>query len=254
MGIGTWDSYCYIFDFASKILFFCIPLWLWMCMKRPILLDPCPLILLFLTLIIAFFWVFATKGELRLFHDYFEEPEPVLPNFTKYIAVGFAGFLVFLILLYCNILLYSSLYLCLRLFEIFGIGLRNSEIRDRLVLQKNTHTKPKQEKTISKYPKKLEAIEIYYFKRPQIQLAVIAVFFSFVSVVLSFIAFSELISDPKTTFISFLFLCEPISQFTYHWLLRAAYIIMIFTLALNEVAYIIWRRKRDAVLGKSYTV
>lgn len=100
----------------------------------------------------------------------------------------------------------------------------------------------------------MEAIEIYYFKRPQIQLAVIAVFFSFVSVVLSFIAFSELISDPKTTFISFLFLCEPISQFTYHWLLRAAYIIMIFTLALNEVAYIIWRRKRDAVLGKSYTV
>jgi hypothetical protein len=37
-------------------------------------------------------------------------------------------------------------------------------------------------------------------------------------------------------------------------LLRAAYIIMIFTLALNEVVYIIWRRKRDAVLGKCYTL
>lgn len=242
----------HLFKSGILILFCVIPLWL--SMGRPILLDPYPFMLLVLTGISVFFWISTTSGELRLFHDYFEEPEPVLPNFTKYIMVGFAGLLVFLILLYCNILLYSSLYLCLRLFEILGIGLRNSEIRDRQVLQKNTDTKPKQEKTISEYPKKLEAIEIYYFKRPQIPLAVIAVFFSFVSVVLSFIAFSEIISDPKTTFISFLFLCEPISQFTYPWLLRAAYIIMIFTLPLNELVYKIWRWKRDAVLGKCYTV
>ena len=252
MGIGTWDSMDYLFKSGILILFCGLSLWVYM--GRPFLLDLYPFMLLLLTVINAFFWVSATSGELRLFHDYFEEPEPVLPNFTKYIMIGFASLLVLLILLYCHILIYSSLYLCFKLFEILGIGLRNSEIRDRLVLKKNTYTKPKQKKTISEFPKKLEAIKIYYFKRPQIPLAVIAVFFSFVSVVLSFIAFSEIISDPETTFISFLFLCEPISQFTYPWLLRAAYIIMIFTLALNEVVYIIWRRKRDAVLGKCYTV
>ena len=79
----------------------------------------------------------------------------------------------------------------------------------------------------------LDIIESYYLKRPQIQLAVTELFFSFVSLILGLLG--EILPVKTTS----------------KWLLAGAYIVMIVIIVVNRLVYGVWRGNRNADLHES---
>lgn len=185
-------------------------------------------VLLFVTLLLIGLWTRSILGELQMFRDYFEEFVPPIQKSSFSITVSVA--ILFGVLGYFSnrIMIYSSIFVCFKLVELRGIGIRDSELRVGL--------KRARAKTSAKNGRRKgwDVIEKYYLKRPQVQLGTTVLFFSFVAAILGLSG--ELLSQPSAT-----------------WLLSSAYAVMLINIVFAEIVYINWRRKRDVALGDVYS-
>jgi hypothetical protein len=180
------------------------------------------------TIALIFLWVKATSGEYQLLRDYLPEFIPPVPKLSFLIVVMLAILLGLLCYFSDNLVVYSAIFACYILFVIWGMWIRDSRIR--VVL----HTARSKASAKDERRKTWIIIENYYFSKPQVPLAVSMLFFSFVALTMGLSA--ELLDrQPITT-----------------WLLSAGYGVMVLNIAVPEVIYRIWRRKRDCDLHEEY--
>lgn len=231
-------------------------------MENPIF-DIFYLSLFVVTIILILFWIFAVTKEMSILKKYLWDFLLSLPgNPTIPIMLVVVIALSSLTLFSCNILVYSSIFLLFKLVEILGLCYLHSKIRDGLAQARYKIITPEEKTenvltayregdgTSSKPELSEEGLKAAWLvienhsQRQQVQLAVAGVFFSFVSVILSFLALCEPLS--ATTFINFLAFCEPLSQ----PIAIGAYVMMLAYIISNEIIYIIWRGKRDKKLDK----
>jgi hypothetical protein len=184
-----------------------------------------PTFLLFETIFVISFWIQAALGDFQIFRDYFEEYAPPLPRSSLKITVSIAILLGLLGYFSYKIIIYSSIFVCLTLFEIWGLWLRNSKLR--AVLKRARDNAPAEDQRRHGWG----VIESYYLQRPQVPLAVTVLFFSFISLIISLLG--ELLSNSE-------------------YLLTIAYVIMLLTIAIAEGVYRHWRHKRDDALGEDF--
>ena len=183
------------------------------------------ILLFFETLVLILFWMKAAFDELQTLQDYFAEFVPPIPKPTFTISVSIATLLGVLSYFSYNIIIYSSIFVCIKLFEIWGIWIRDSKLRNGL--KRARDETPPDDRRRNEWI----IIEKYYLQRPQVPLAVTVLFFSFISVILGLLG--ELLSQPLTI-----------------WLLLSAYGIMLLNIAFAEVVYRNWRGKRDDALDE----
>jgi predicted outer membrane lipoprotein len=183
------------------------------------------ILLLFETLLLILIWIKAAFEELQMFQDYFVEFVPPFPKFTFRISSSIAFLLGVLCYFSYNIIIYSSIFVSLKLFEVWGLWIRDSKIRN--VLKQARDETPPDDCRRNEW----NIIEKYYLQRPQVPLVVTVSFFSFISVILGLLG--ELLSQSLTI-----------------WLLSSAYGIMLLNIIFAEVVYKNWRGKRDEALGE----
>ncbi len=154
---------------------------------------------------------------------------PSIPPSSSIISVGLSFLLGILVYLSNNIVIYSIVFAFFKLLEIWGIWVRDSQIK--AAIEEARKEVPGEDES----HRSLDIIENYYIKRPQVQLAITILFFSFVSHILGLL--SKLVQGENT---SKLFL-------------TGAYSVMIIVILINEFVYKLWRRKRDAHLHEYYS-
>lgn len=186
------------------------------------------ILLLFVTLVLIYLWIKAAINELQMLQDFFPEFVPAIPKPTFTITVSIATLLGVLSYFSYRIIIYSSIFVCIKLFEFWGIWIRDFEIRDGLKRARDETSVKKDE-----LQNGWDILEEYYFQRQQVPLAVTILSFSFISVILGLLG--ELLPQSAT------------------WLLSFAYGIMLLSIAFNEAVYAKWRQKRDDALGESYS-
>jgi hypothetical protein len=182
-------------------------------------------LLLFLTLILIFLWRGACKGELQMLHDYFKG-QARFPGRLSVIllTIGLAIFLLIMAYYSNDIVIFSAIFVCFKLLEIWGLWTRDRKLRETI---KNICP------DMSCSSKNLEAITEYYQENPQVQLAATILFLSFVSLLLGVLGTFETTPIKRSLF-------------------SASYIIILITICINEIIYYKWRKKRDKDLQKDY--
>ena len=186
-----------------------------------------PIFLLFETIFFILLWMKATSGEILMLKEHLAKFIPSLPRNSFHIIVGM-GLLLGLLVYYSDrIVIYSSVFVSFKLFEIWGTWVRDSRFKVGLEEAKKSAG--------SNRLAVVNIIESYYFKRPQLQLAVTVLFFSFVSLILGLLG--ETLPVKNTS----------------KWFLIGAYSVMIVVIALNELVYMVWRHNRDSALDDSYS-
>lgn len=191
-------------------------------------LGQLPLLLFIETVMLIFLWMRATSGEYQMLRDHAQEFIPPLPSSSLPIIVGLALLVGLMTYFTKNIVVYSAIMACFKLSETWGIWLLHTKIK--IGIADGRKTAPAEDERREAW----NTIEQYYFERPQIQSAITVMFFAFVSLTLGLA--SRLPSQ------------QPVSD----QLLAASYTIMIVNIAVAEIVYARWRRRRDQSLGETY--
>ncbi len=179
-------------------------------------------ILLLETIYLIFLWIKAVSDEMQMLKDNIGEFIPGLPKPSLNITVGLALLLGALGYFSNRIEIYCGIFVVIKIFEIWGLWVRDSHLRIALELARKGIAEGKERLY------NLRAIEDYYLNRPQLPLAVTVIFFSFLSLILGVLGKLSPIENTRE-------ICTV-----------GAYIVIIVVIAFNEVVYITWRRKRDS--------
>jgi hypothetical protein len=183
-------------------------------------------LLLFVTFIFISAWIKAAIDELQILQDFFPTFVPPVPRATFTLTLVVA-ILCGLLCYFSNIIIfYTLIFIFIKLVLLFGMYIRNSEIKITLIKSQDKSGKKIKRK------KGWKVIEEYYLKKPQFQLEVIVLFFSFFSSILGLLG--KIITQS-------VILSE-----------SAAYIVIIIIIVFNECIYIKWRNERDIKLNKYY--
>ena len=180
------------------------------------------------TIVLLFLWIKATSGEYQMLRDHFSEFIPPIPKSSFPIIIGLAILGGSLCYFSDTIIVYSSIFACYTLFLIWGIWVRDSKIKEAL------HSARNKVPAKSKWRATWIVIEKYYLEKPQVQLAISQLFFSFVALILGLSG--ELLER------------QPLTS----WLLSIGYGVMLLNIAITEMIYATWRRKRDHALREEY--
>jgi len=196
------------------------------------------ILLLLLTLILIFLWRAACKGELKMLEDNLKDFVTDVPRVSLPLTIGLAAFLFILVYFSNKIIIYSTFFVGFKLFEIWGLWIRNRNLKKTIRRACEQQKKEKKEEVpqaweIVEIPQNLETIKEYYLEKPQVELAVTILFFSFISLLLALLG-----NLLETSFA--------------HWLASASYVVMLLNIAINELIYIKWRGKRDDSLQEDY--
>lgn len=187
------------------------------------------MLLFIATIVLIFLWLKATSGEYQMLYDHFSEFIPPIPGSSYPIVFGLAILGGALCYFSDNLVVYSVIFVCYTLVEIWGIWVRDSKIKVALHSARNE---------VPANDKRREAwiiIENYYLEKPQTQLAISGLFFSFVVLILSLSA--ELVERQALS----------------SWLLSIGYGVMLLNVVINEMVYATWRRERDHALHEEYS-
>lgn len=186
-------------------------------------------ILLVVILFLIFQWINASSAEIQMLRDYFEEFIPSLPSTSFQLVVGIAILLGVLGYFSDKIVVFSAVFVCYTLFDIWGNWTRNSKL-NRIICEARSKTSEKNGRC-----KGWSAIEAYYLERPQVQRSVTVMFFAFIALILGLLAkiFPE--------------------RYLSRVLLSGAYGIMILNIVISEIGISIWRRQRNKAIGETYT-
>lgn len=181
------------------------------------------------TLVLLFLWIKSTSSEYQILRDHFSEFIPPIPGSSFPIVIGLAVLLGLLCYFSDTIVIYAAIFAFFNLFMIWGMWVRDSKLRE--VIDQARRTVP----TGDERREAWTVIENYYLKLPQVQLSITTLFFSFVALILG-LSGELLARQPLAT-----------------ELLTAGYIVMVAIIAVQEVIYGLWRRKRNCALPERYT-
>ena len=186
-------------------------------------------LLFIVTIIMIFFWLRSTEGELQMLQDYLSEFIISVPKSTSFIIFGLAVVGGLLCYFSDKITIYTSIFVAYNFLMMWALWTRDKEIKKSLKHARNDTLKTDDRR------KAWSIIESFYLERPQLQLSVSQLFLSFISLILGI--FGELVKNQNTARLLFVL----------------AYIIMLINIALIETIYIIWRNKRDNALKEEYS-
>ena len=186
------------------------------------------IVLLFMTIMLILGWFKAVAGEMEMLRTYAEDFAPVLPRSTSHVAIALAVTLGLLAFFSDRTLVYSSLFVCYKISEVWAIWIRDSKIEEGLKTARELSSSE------DKRRQAWDVIENYYMNRPQIPLAVTELSLMVVAIVLSI--YGEVLQPSL--------LAKLLST--------SAYLVIILTLITNSVVYTIWRRERDRALGERF--
>lgn len=186
------------------------------------------LFLLFETFILIGLWIKVAFNEIQMLQDFFSDSILPLPKNIFFVAIGIAFLCGVLSYFSYDIIIYSSIFICMKLFLLWGIKIRNTTLRSvfkRLIKNEiNTNNERKNE---------LNIMERYYLQKPQFHFEVTILYISIISLLLGLLGK----------------LCSKYANL----LLSITYIIMLLNIAFDEKIYIKWRNERDKALGESYS-
>jgi hypothetical protein len=182
------------------------------------------ILLLFGTLMLISIWLHVAEGELQMFQDNFEEFVPPISWSYFGMTVFFAIILGLLGVFSYRIVIYSSIYVCFKISEIWGGWIRGSTLK-AILAHARSNAPPEDIRR-----KRWDIIEKFEFEKPHLMLGVIVLSFSFVSLILGLLG--EWLSSTI-------------------WL-SSAYIIMLLGIIIAEWFLMRWRHKRDEALGEKY--
>ncbi len=186
-----------------------------------------PIVLLVQTIFLVLLWMKVTSSEIQMLKDYFTEYIPALPRQSFHIIVVLGFTLGVLGCFYDRIAVYCSVFVTFKLFEIWGTWIRDSKFKAGFEEAKKS--------AAGNRLNEVNIIEGYYLNKPQLQLAVTVLFFTFVSLILGLLGKTLPERDVSK------------------WFTVGAYSVMIATIAVNEFVYMIWRHNRDKALGEYYS-
>lgn len=186
-------------------------------------------ILLVVMLFLIFQWIRSASAEMQMFRDHFEEFIPSLPGTSFQLVIGIAILLGILGYFSNNIIVFSAVFVCLNLFDIWGNWILTYHLRKTI---SEARSKAFEE---NGRRKGWFAIETYYLEKPQVQRSVTIMFFSFISLIFGLSA--KIFPD----------------HYLENVLISGAYCIMILNIVISEIIITIWRWKRDKAIGEVYT-
>lgn len=235
---GTkWERIKGLWDFGVALVLLVVGV----CLRRETILTaftaqgfaylPVPqlsVILLVETIVLVFLWIQATSSEHAMLREHFSELAPPLPRPSRTIVAGLAILLGLLCYFSDQIVIYSAIFICVKLFEIWALWLRNTHLKK--VLRQCRAEASSEDVRLKRWA----IIEEYYLEKPQTQLAVTILSLSSVAVILG------LLGEVQT------------QRQLYIWLVSASYSIMIVSIAASEVVYRNWRQKRNLALEEEY--
>ena len=182
--------------------------------------------LLILTMAWIIFWYLAAVSELQMLRDHFEEHLVQIPRNVGMISVLVATSVGALVIFSDNIIAFSSIFVFLQLASFWGLWTRDRVLKVKFVEIRKTY---KDEDVRHQY---LDAISSYYFDFPQTPFTITAMFFGFVSLLISIVGFYN-----------------PEKQ---ELLFSISYSIMIILILSGRIGYSIIRKKRDSKLLANY--
>ncbi|MGH7901426.1 MAG: hypothetical protein ACRENZ_06785 [Thermodesulfobacteriota bacterium] len=186
------------------------------------------IILFVLTLTLIFRWIFSVLTELRILREYFGDfKPPPFPSSTYPTVILLAIVFGILIHFYDNIAVFSGIFLCLNILDIWGQKIRNESLK-RLICEANSKNTSENNQKEAR-----DAIETYYLKKPQITRVIITAFFTLVALILSLLANFLTGSHMGKILIYF------------------AYCIMIINIIFSGIVITLWRSQRDKVIMKN---
>jgi len=230
--VGNWNRLSKLISFALVIVFTVFTVAL---LKDRLILaisfEKYPLpqfsaFLLILTMVWIIFWYFAAVSELQMLRDHFEEFLVEIPRNASVFTVLVAASVGALVIYSNNIIAFSSIFIVLQISSYWGLWTRDRILRVKFPKIRETY------EADDERHKYLDAISSYYFDFPQAPFTVTAMFFGFVSLVISVIGYYN-----------------PSKQ---EILYSVSYGIMIVLILSGRIGYSIIRKKRDKKLIANY--
>jgi len=185
-------------------------------------------LLLVASIVLVLRWYQAVDSEYQFLEDYLENYFTILPKHSFVIISGLGVLGGLLIYFTYDLLYFTCIFVCFKLFEIWGIYARDMTIKKALNLARNGSILEDTRKPI------WDIVDKYYLNKPLTPLSISVMFFAFISLILSILA-TTLNNNPSVT-----------------WLMSTGYIIMFLDILVPEFIYSRWRRERNRLISVDY--